>query len=157
MKNPYEKFEAQGTALLNEPVIASVLVNPINSNSLAGQLANGVIGGGLVYGVAAEVVHAVRDRKKAPPPVKLLPHMLLSVSNTQIALFELKQGFFKSSLGEVLFKAPKEEVKIELGVKTKSIITHGIAIETDSGARIELECHFRLKKLAGAVQEALNK
>lgn len=155
----YKKEQEQAAVLLNEPIIASVLVSPMNTTkSFTRQLAGGVIGGGIVGGVIDAAIDAAGRKKQPPPPVRLLPQMLLTVGTTQVALFEWKQGFFKSSLGVVLFRAPKRDVvRFETGLKTKTFIAHGILLETTNGTRIELEAHRSLKKLYLAVQEALRR
>ena len=154
----FKREEAEATVLLNEPVLASVLVAPFNTFSLTKQIGTHLLSEA-VGGLIAGGVEAVIDRKaEKEQSVKLLPQMLLIVSQTQVALFRWKQGILRNSLGQVLFRAPKTDVvSCEVGLKTKSLLTQGLTLELVGGIRIELESHFSLKKYCYAVKSALNK
>ena len=138
--------------MLKEPVITSVLVAPINTFSFTKQFGKQFIEGGLGLGHLASFVggaitagaEAVTERKKEKKQsVRLLPQMLLVVSQTQVAFFGWNQGFFKNSLGQFLFRVPKKDVtKFDVGLKTKSPLRHGLALELAGGARLELESHI---------------
>ncbi|HJR06357.1 MAG TPA: hypothetical protein VJ842_03780 [Pyrinomonadaceae bacterium] len=163
----FKREEAQAAVLLKEPVISSVLVAPINTFSFTRQFGKQFIEQGIGLGDVAGVVggaittaaEAVAGRKKErEQSVRLLPQMLLVVSQTQVALFEWKQGYFKNSIGQVWFRTPKKNVtKFDVGVKTKSPLRHGLVLELVGGVRIELEAHIWLKKYCHAVKSALNK
>ena len=163
----FKREEAQAAVFLKEPVISSVLVAPINTFSFAKQFGQQFIEQGLrlgplagaVGGVITGAAEAVAGRKKEKAqPSGLPPQMLLVVSQTQVALFGWDQGFFKNSLGQFLFRVPKKNVtKFDVGVKTKSPLRHGFALEMVGGIRIELESHIWLRKYSNAVKSALNK
>jgi hypothetical protein len=163
----FKREQAQATDFLKEPVISSVLVAPINTFNFTKQFGKQFIEQGLGLGTLAGVVggvitgaaEAVAGRKKEKEQsVRLPPQMLLVVSQTQVALFGWNQGFFKNSLGQFLFRAPKKNVtKFDVGVKTKSPLRYGLALELVGGIRIELESHIWLKKYCNAVKSALNK
>jgi hypothetical protein len=163
----FKREEAQAALLLKEPIITSVLVAPINTFSFTKQFAKQFIGAGLGLGTVASIAggaiagaaEAAAERKKEKKqPVPLLPQMLLVVSQTQVALFGWNQGYFKNSLGQFLFRVPKKNVtKFDVGVKAKSPLRYGLALELVGGVRIELESPFFLKKYGNAVKSALNK
>jgi hypothetical protein len=163
----FKREEAQATVFLKEPVITSVLVAPINTFSFTKQFGKQFLGAGLGLGDVASVVGGVimvvaegaaGQKKEKAQRVPLLPQMLLVVSQTQVAFFGWNQGFFKNSLGQFLFRVLKKNVtKFEVGLKTKSPLRHGLALELAGGIRIELEAHIWLRKYSNAVKIALNK
>jgi hypothetical protein len=163
----FKREEAQAALFLKEPIITSVLVAPINTFSFTKQFGKqfteagfglgniASVAGGVIMGVAEAVAGQKKEKKQF---VQLLPQMLLVVSQTQVALFGWNQGFFKNSLGQFLFRVPKKNVtRFDVGLKTKSPLRYGLALELVGGIRIELESPFWLKKYGHAVKSALNK
>lgn len=163
----FKREQAQAADFLEEPVISSVLVAPINTFSFTKQFGTRFVEqgfglgplAGAVGGVITGAAEAVAGRnKEEAEPLQLLPQMLLVVSQTQVALFGWNQGFFKNSLGQFLFSVPKQDViRFDVGLKTESLLRHGLALELAGGIRIEFESHIWLRKYSNAVKSALNK
>jgi len=163
----FTRVEAQAANVLKEPVLASVLVAPINTFSFIKQFGKQFIGAGLGLGDAASFVGGVvtivaesagGEKKEKKQVVQLPPQTLLVVSRTQVAFFEWRQGYFRNSIGQLLFRVPKKNVtKFDVGLKTNSLLRHGLALELVGGVRIELEAHIILKKYCHAMKVALNK
>lgn len=163
----FKREQAQAADFLKEPVMSSVLVAPINTFSFTQQFGKQFMeqgfGLGPVAGAVGGVITAAAEavaggNKEKAEPLQLLPQMLLVVSQTQVALFGWNQGFFKNSLGQFLFRVPKQHVtRFDVGVKTRSLLRHGLVLELAGGVRIEFESHIWLRKYSNAVKSALNK
>ncbi|MDQ1522670.1 MAG: hypothetical protein QOE47_594 [Pyrinomonadaceae bacterium] len=163
----FTRVEAQATGVLKEPVIVSVLVAPMNTFSFTKQFGKQFIEAGLGLGDVASVVGGVitnvaeaaaGEKKEKKQAVQLPAQTLLVVSQTQVAFFEWRQGYFRNSIGQLLFRVPRKNVtKFDVGLKTNSPLRHGLALELVGGVRIELEAHIILKKYCQAVKVALNK
>jgi len=107
----------------------------------------GVIGKGLMQNLAPGT-----EIKEATAPCDHTGSCYMAVGNNNIAFFTVKQGLFKNSLGEMLTKHPRSEVK---ALEVESGMMSTVHVVLQDGTHYALLCAKMNQKNLGKVREAL--
>ncbi len=148
------RMEADMAKIIGESIIESVNVVPkreistfINKAGLMvlEQILGGAVGGavvGAIEGATTRTIETETGNLKGPEQVtqehlKQYPRMMLAISSSQVAFFEMKVGFIRNSIGELILKIPRWSIVKFETVKNKLACL--LLIEVQNNRQYEVE------------------
>lgn len=139
-------MEKLASEIMSEKVIVGVTLD--SQAAVKNAVKNlGGIGKGLMQNLAPGT-----ELKEASSPGNHRDSCYMAVGNNHVSFFAVKQGLFKNSLGDMLAKHPRSEIK---AMEVESGMMSTVHIVLQDGTHYVLLCAKMNRKNLGKVKETL--